>query len=71
MTQVIEIRKFPVCDAPRATWFGRLRAKLFGVPSPERTIPLGASSPHLMRDIGLAEDVRSNHLLREHAPFRF
>jgi hypothetical protein len=69
MRQAINISKLPHCPAPRLTWFDRLRA-LFGPSSRPGTIPLEARSAHLLRDIGLAEDVRSNPLLREGNFFR-
>ena len=70
MTQAIEFTKLRCCEAPRRSWLGRLRARLFGHGDKARTIPLEARSLHLLRDIGLAEDVRANHLLQDHHLFR-
>jgi hypothetical protein len=70
MTQAIEFTKLRRCETPRPSWLGWLRARLFGPAGGDCTIPLEASSPHLLRDIGLAEDVRTNHLLQDHLLFR-
>lgn len=68
MTQAIEFTELPRCQAPRPTWFGHLRA-LFVPVDCGHALPLGARSAHLsahlLRDIGLAEGLRSNPLLRE------
>lgn len=70
MTQVIEFTKLPAGAVHRATWLGRLRAKLFGSDAPQSVIPLERSSPHMLRDIGLWGDQRANHLLRDDRLFR-
>lgn len=69
MRQAVEIHGLPRCEPPTG-WLGRLRIRLLGPNKANPAIPLEARSPHLLRDIGLAEDVRSNHLLREHNFFR-
>lgn len=70
MTQAIEIPKLPLCNAPRASWVGRLRAKLFGSPAPHGIIPLEPRSSHLLRDIGLSDNPRTNHLFQDDRLFR-
>ncbi|WP_119304727.1 hypothetical protein [Dongia deserti] len=70
MRQALEIHGLPRRERLDAGWLGRLRIWLFGANKADDAIPLEARSPHLLRDIGLAEDVRSNHLLREHNFFR-
>jgi hypothetical protein len=70
MRQAVEIRGLPRCDQHDAGWLGRLRMRLFGPNRANHAIPLEARSRHLLRDIGLAEDVRANHLLQEQNFFR-
>jgi hypothetical protein len=66
MRQALEIRDLPPCKPPAIGWLGRLRIWLFGSGGHDKVAALRHCSPHLLRDIGLAEDVQSNHLLREH-----
>jgi hypothetical protein len=70
MRQIVEIRRLPLCEAPSATWLSRLRARLFGPGGRPRTFPLQHCSAHLMRDLGLLDDRRANHLLRDEVLFR-
>ncbi len=70
MTQAIEFSKVSQCDAPRHSWLGRVRSKLFGSPAPGGRIPVERCTPHLLRDIGLADGLRSGRLLQDHRLFR-
>jgi len=70
MTQAIEFTKLPACAGPRATWLGRLRARLFGSGDRKKIVALQHCSPHLLRDIGLWDDQRASHLLRDDRLFR-
>lgn len=70
MTQAIEIAKVRRCEAPRLSLLGRLRVRLFGPAAPRETIPLELRSVHLLRDIGLSEDIRHAEMLRERHLFR-
>jgi len=66
MTQALEINRLPQCRAPHTGWLGRVRAWLAGRDDRKRIAALEHFSPHLLRDIGLAQDVRSTDLLQEH-----
>jgi uncharacterized protein YjiS (DUF1127 family) len=66
MRQGVEIRRLPLRPRTAPTWLGRLYAWLFETRDRQKTIALRHCSPHLLRDIGLTENLRSNHLLREH-----
>jgi hypothetical protein len=70
MRQAIDIREHCGRVRQRASWRARLRAWLIGPGDSRRLIPLDQRSAHLLRDIGLAEDVRANPLLRDHHLFR-
>jgi hypothetical protein len=70
MRQVIDIRKLPLCEPPRATWLGWLRARLFGSTHRKNIIALQDCSAHFLRDIGLLDDQRANRLLQDHNLFR-
>jgi hypothetical protein len=70
MRQAIEIRQHCGCVRPRVSWRARLRAWLIGPGDSRRLIPLDQRSAHLLRDIGLAEHLRANPLLRDHNLFR-
>jgi hypothetical protein len=70
MTQALEISSLPQCRASRSGWLGRLRAWLSDRDDRKRIAALERFSPHLLRDIGLAQDVRSLRLLQEHRSFR-
>ena len=70
MRQALEIKTLPKCQAPRLGWLGRLRIRLFGSDDQKRVIELHQSSAHFLRDIGLLDDRRANHLLRDDALFR-
>jgi hypothetical protein len=70
MRQAIEIRQHCCGPRRRASWGARLRAWLIRPREPRRLVPLDQRSAHLLRDIGLAEDVRANPLLRDHTLFR-
>ena len=65
MTQALDIKTVSCRTVRRPTWRARVSAWLLGRASRERTIPFDQRSAHLLRDIGLAEDVRANELLRE------
>jgi len=65
MAQVVEIGKLSPCAPRRQSWLFRLREWLFGRGAHGRLIPWDQRSAHLLRDIGLAEDARANHLLRD------
>jgi hypothetical protein len=67
MTQVVEFRKLSACAPRQHSWRHRLRAWLFDRPAREKQIPWDQRSSHLLRDIGLAEGVRANDLLRDSA----
>jgi uncharacterized protein YjiS (DUF1127 family) len=67
MRQVVEIRRLPL---PAPTWLGRLRAWLFEARGRQKTVALRGCSRHLLRDIGLLDDRRSNELLRDEVMFR-
>ena len=60
MTQVIECAGVP----RRPTGLSGLLARMFGSTG-DRVIRPDALSRHTLRDIGLAEDVRANHLLSD------
>jgi hypothetical protein len=70
MRQAIEIRQLSVCTRRPLPWHARLRTWLLGHSERETLIPLEQRTHHLLRDIGLAEDVRANHLLRDETFFR-
>lgn len=70
MRQAIEIREHCGCVRRPASWRTRLRVWLIGPGDSRRPIPLDQRSAHLLRDIGLAEEVRANPLLRDHNLFR-
>jgi hypothetical protein len=70
MRQVIDIRKLQLCEPPRLSWLGRVRARFFGSGERKSVIALQDCSPHFLRDIGLLDDRRANRLLRDHTLFR-
>ena len=70
MRQAIENRQLFVCTRAALPWHARVRAWLFGRAERETLIPLEQRTHHLLRDIGLAEDLRANHLLRDDTFFR-
>jgi len=65
MTQALDIKTVSCRTALRPSWRGRVRAWLLGRARRDRVIPFDQRSAHLLRDIGLAEDVRANELLRD------
>ena len=65
MRQAIEIGTISGCRAGRRSWRSRLFRWVFGRSDRAGLIPLDHRSAHLLRDIGLAEDVQANDLLRE------
>jgi len=65
MRQIVECAGVPVRPALLSSWFGRLTGWLSTVREDDRIIQPGSLSRHTLRDIGLAEDVRGNHLLRD------
>jgi hypothetical protein len=65
MGHALEIRKVPPCEAPTASWIGRLRARLFGASDRQKLVALRHCSQHFLRDIGLSDDVHGNGLLRD------
>jgi hypothetical protein len=69
MTQAIEIPRVPRCEAP-ASWLSRLCAKLFGPRASSRAVRLHDLSTHVLRDIGMLDGPRANHLLRDDRLFR-
>jgi hypothetical protein len=70
MRQVIDIRKLPLCEPPRLSWLGRLRARFFGSGERKAITSLQHCSPHFLRDIGLLDDERASRLLQDHYLFR-
>jgi hypothetical protein len=69
MRQAIEIRKYSTCQPKQPSWLARVRARLSGRTDRQGLIPLDQRSAHLLRDIGLGEDVRTSRLL-DHSLFR-
>jgi hypothetical protein len=65
MKQVIECANVPARPALLSGWLGRLSGLLLSVRQGDRNIRPDALSLHALRDIGLAEDVRANHLLAD------
>ena len=65
MTQAIEIGTLSTCQPALRSRRARLRDWLFGRPAGGGLIHWDQRSAHLLRDIGLAEDARANHLLRD------
>ena len=65
MRHALGISSLPQCQAPRIGWLGRLRAWLSDREDRRRIAALERFSPHLLRDIGLAHDLRSTDLLEE------
>jgi uncharacterized protein YjiS (DUF1127 family) len=61
MRQALEISRLRQCRAPRTSWLGHLRAWLSDRDNRKRIAALENFSPHLLRDIGLTQDVRSSH----------
>jgi hypothetical protein len=70
MREAIGIPKYSTCRPNRLSWRARVWAWLCGSQDGRRIIPLGQRSLHLLRDIGLEEDVRANRLLADHTLFR-
>ena len=70
MRQALEINGLPQCQTPRTGWLGRLGVLLFGADNRRAAIALQYCSRHMLRDIGLAEDVTSRRLLRDDDLFR-
>ena len=70
MRQVIDIRKLPLCEPPRLSWLGRIRARFLGSGERKNITALRHCSPHFLRDIGLLDDQRANHLLGDDVLFR-
>ena len=71
MPQVVEYSEFHHCTAQgqpagRRSLVARIGAWLAGWPSRPGLVHFEHPSRHMMRDIGLGEDVRGNPLLREH-----
>ena len=67
MTQVIECAGVPRRSAGRSTLLAGLVARAARIFSStgDQVIRPDALSRHTLRDIGLAEDVRANHLLND------
>lgn len=65
MTQALDIKTVSICTVHRPTWRARVRAWMLGHVGRDRVIPFDQRSAHLLRDIGLAEDLRANELLRD------
>jgi len=70
MRQVVDIHELPLPTRAAPTWLGRLRAWLFKRGNRQRTVALRGCSRHLLRDIGLLDDRRSDALLRDDLMFR-
>ena len=70
MRQAIEIRKYSTCGPRQPSWQARLRIWLSGRSDRRGVIRFDQGSPHMLRDIGLGEDPRADHLLRDHNLFR-
>jgi uncharacterized protein YjiS (DUF1127 family) len=70
MRQALGISSLPQCQAPSTGWLGRLRAWLSDRDNRKRIAALENFSPHLLRDIGLMQDVRSTDLSQEHHTLR-
>ncbi len=68
MRQALETR--PRREPLWAGWLGRLRIRLFGSRDRKKITALDHCSRHFLRDIGLLDDRRANHLLRDDAFFR-
>jgi len=65
MRQAIEVGTISGCRPARRSWGSRFFRWVFSRSDRASLIPLDQRSAHLLRDIGLAEDVRANDLLRE------
>lgn len=65
MTQALDIKTVSICTVHRPSWRAHVRAWLRGRARRDKVIPFDQRSAHLLRDIGLAEDVRANELLRD------
>jgi hypothetical protein len=70
MRQAIEIRKYSACEPKQPSWLARVGAWLSGRADRQGLIPLDQRSAHLLRDIGLGQDVRATRLLADHNLFR-
>ncbi len=65
MRHALGVRSLPQCQAPRPGWLGHLRAWLSDREDRKRIAALERFSPHLLRDIGLAHDLRLIDSLEE------
>ena len=65
MRHALGISSLPQCQASRTGWLGRLRTWLSDREDRKKIAALERFSPHLLRDIGLAHDLRSADSLEE------